>query len=107
MSDVNESLISLTKNERPWAIRSDCSEEMSDVSESLISLTKNEQWVNRSFFERIAHSLIFGKKRGIRSDIKWANSQPWKNVLQLKRSNHGGGEEYVNTFLIEVLVNLR
>ena len=43
MSDVSESLISLTKNERPWAIRSGRSEEMSDVSESLISLTKNEQ----------------------------------------------------------------
>ena len=36
MSDVSESLISLTKNERPWAIRSGRSEEMSDVSESLI-----------------------------------------------------------------------
>ena len=43
MSDVSESLISLTKSERPWAIRSGRSEEMSNVSESLISLTKNEQ----------------------------------------------------------------
>ena len=43
MSDVSESLISLTKNERPWAIRSGRSEEMNDVSESLILLTKNEQ----------------------------------------------------------------
>ena len=43
MSDVSKSLISLTKNERPWAIRSGHSEEMSDVSESLISLTKNER----------------------------------------------------------------
>ena len=43
MSDVSESLISLTKNERPWAIRSGRSEEMSDVSESLILLTKNER----------------------------------------------------------------
>ena len=40
---VSESLRSLKTNERPWAIRSGCSEEMSDVSESLISLTKNEQ----------------------------------------------------------------
>ena len=43
MSDVSELLISLTKNERPWAIRSGRSEEMSDVSKSLILLTKNEQ----------------------------------------------------------------
>ena len=50
MSDVSKSLILLTKNERPWVIRSGCSEEMSDVSESLISLTKNE---------RMSESLIF------------------------------------------------
>ena len=43
MSDVSESLISLTKNERPWAIFWGRSEEMSDVNESLISLTKKEQ----------------------------------------------------------------
>ena len=36
MSDVSKLLISLTKNEWPWAIGSGCSEEMSDVSESLI-----------------------------------------------------------------------
>ena len=30
MSDVSKSLRSLTKNEQPWAIRSDRSEEMSD-----------------------------------------------------------------------------
>ena len=46
VSDVSESLRSLTKNERPWAIRSGRSEEMSDVSESLISLTKNERMSN-------------------------------------------------------------
>ena len=33
MSDVSELLRLLTKNERPWGIRSGCSEEMSDVSE--------------------------------------------------------------------------
>ena len=50
MSDVSKSLISLSKNERPWVIRSGRSEEMSDVSKSLISLTKNEQ---------MSESLIF------------------------------------------------
>ena len=78
MSDVSESLILLTKNERPWAIRSGRSEEMSDVSKLLISLSKNERmseslifWANRSF----AHSLILDKKQAIRSEIKWAISQ--------------------------------
>ena len=155
---VSKSLRLLRGNERSWAIHSDHSEEMSDVSESLISLTKNEQmsdslkkiwlknlksclnifylrlkWANRSFSlissffvsdvseslislksnercERIAHFthqkwaivskslillsknelmsewLIFlsellvcsflDKKQAIRSQIKWANSQP-------------------------------
>ena len=43
VSDVSESLRSLTKNERPWAIRSGRSEEMSNVSKLLISLRGNEQ----------------------------------------------------------------
>ena len=69
MSDVRELLISLTKNERPWAIRlgrsgrSGRTEEMSDVSESLILLTENEC---------MSELLIFLSK----SEIKWANSQP-------------------------------
>ena len=40
---VSKLLRSLRGNEQPWAIRSGRSEEMSDVSESLISLTKNER----------------------------------------------------------------
>ena len=36
MSDVNESLILLTKNEQPWAIHSGRSEEMSNASKLLI-----------------------------------------------------------------------
>ena len=50
MSDVNESLISLTKNER--------------MGESLMFLSES---LNRSFFY---------KKRAIRSEIKWVNPQP-------------------------------
>ena len=79
MSNVSKSLISLTKNERPWAIRSGRSEEMSDVSESLISLTKNERMSESLIF--LSESLIcsfLGKKRAIRSEIRWANSQPCK-----------------------------
>ena len=71
MSDVSKSHISLTKNERPWAIhRSGHSKEMSDVSESLISLTKNERMSEWLIF--LSESLIrsfFDKKRVIRSEI--------------------------------------
>ena len=93
VSDVSESLISLKSNERLWAIRSDCSRQMSDrqriaqvaqrkwaiVSESLRSLTKNEQMSESLIF--LSKSLIcsfLGKKQAIRSEIRWANSQPWK-----------------------------
>ena len=87
MSDVSESVISLTKNDRPWAIRSGRSDEMSDVSESLILHTKNERMSESLIFlsesliflsESLIHSF-FDKKRAIRSEIKWANSQPCKN----------------------------
>ena len=73
---VSALLRSLRGNERSWTNRSGRSPKMS-------------KWVNESFFERIAHSLIFGQKTwAIRSEIKWANSQPWlcidmsfKNIL--------------------------
>ena len=78
MSNVSKLLRLLTKNERPWAIRSGRSEEMSDVSESLISLTKNDRMSESLIF--LSESLIssfFDKKQAIRLEIKWANSQPW------------------------------
>ena len=69
VSDVSESLRSLTKNERcewiaqvahqKWAIRSGRSEEMSDHE------VAQQKWANEwiaQFFERIAHSLSFGQK---------------------------------------------
>ena len=63
MSDVSESLRSLTKNERPWAIRSGRSEEMSNREQ--IAQVSHQKWTNEwiaRFFELIAHSLIFGQK---------------------------------------------
>ena len=82
MSDVSESLSSLTKNEwfahiaqRKWAI----------VSKSLRSLTKNER-MSESFVS-LSESLIrsfLGKKRVFRSENRWANSQPWG-----KQMNYG------------------
>ena len=56
--------------QRKWAI----------MSELLRSLTKNE-WMSESLIV-LSESLIrsfLDKKRVIRSEIKWANSQPWKN----------------------------
>ena len=54
--------------QKEWAI----------MSESLRLLTKNEQmcefltfWANSSF------THFFWQKRVIRSEIRWANSQPW------------------------------
>ena len=66
MSDVSNSLMSLTKNERAWAIGSIRSEEMSDRDQIARFF-----WVNRSF----AH--FFCKKQAIRSENQLANSQPW------------------------------
>ena len=63
VSDVSESLISLTKNERPWAICSGRSEEMSDHER--IPQVAHQKWANEwiaHFFEPIAHLLIFGQK---------------------------------------------
>ena len=54
---------------------------MSDVSESLRSLTKNEQMSESLIFlsELLIRSFL-GKNRAFRSEIRWANSQPWKNL---------------------------
>ena len=78
MNDVSKSLRSLTKNEQRWAIRS--------------GLTKNEQpWAKGSgrspkmgkLLVILRESLIrsfFRKKRAIRSENCWVNSQPWRIV---------------------------
>ena len=66
MSNVNKSLRSLTKNERPWAIRSGCSPKM---SKSLVFLSQS---LIRPFFR---------KKRAIRLENSWANSQPCKKYI--------------------------
>ena len=64
---MSASVRSLTKNEGPWANHSGCSPKMNE-------------WANSSFF--LSKSLIrsfFRKKWVIRSENRWANSQPcWK-----------------------------
>ena len=80
MSDVSDSLRSLTKNELPWlwVIRSGRSEEMSDGER--IAQVAHQKCANERiarFSERIAHLLIFSQKQAIRSENRWENSQPW------------------------------
>ena len=68
MSDVSKALRSLTKNERPWAIRSDRSEEMSDREQ--IAQVAHQKWANEWIAIFLSESLIssfFGKKLAIRS----------------------------------------
>ena len=74
MSDVSESLMSLTKNERCEQIAQVDHQKWATSSDSLKG---NERWwgncsgrspkksegVNRSFFEWIAHLLIFGQQK--------------------------------------------
>ena len=71
MSDVSESLISLTKNDRPWAITL---EEISDRER----IIKNERMSELLIFlSKLLIRSFFDKKPAIRLEIKWANSQPW------------------------------
>ena len=62
MSDVIESLRSLTKNEQCGRIAQVAHQQWTTMSELLRSVTKNERIAR--FFEGIAHSLIFFKKSG-------------------------------------------
>ena len=71
---------------------------VSDVSESLRSLTKNERceqiaqvahqkWANERiacFFSKSLIRSFLGKKRAIRSENWWANSQPWLAMTEYR-----------------------
>ena len=77
---MNDLLRSLTKNERPWANRSGCSPKMSE-------------WVNRWFFwANRSFAYFFAKKRVIRSENRWANSQPWQRAMGVIFSGYNKGE---------------
>ena len=63
MSAGSELLRSLTKSERPCAIRSHRTEEIRDHER--IAQVAHQKWANEwiaRFFERITHLLIFGQK---------------------------------------------
>ena len=84
MSDVRESLRSLTKIERPWAIRLGHSEEMSN-RERIAEVT-HQKWVSESLIflsESLVRSFL-SKKQVICMEIRWANSQPWTTVYKNK-----------------------
>ena len=75
--DVSKSLISLKSNERCEQITQVAHQKWATMSDSLRLLTKNERMSELLIF--LNQSLIcsfLDKKRGIRSEIKWANSQP-------------------------------
>ena len=94
MSNVSKSLRSLTKNEQCERIAQVTHFWWATMSDSLTSLGGNERsWVNRSgpspkisqwvnrlicLSESLIHSFL-GKKRAIRSENQWANSQPCQN----------------------------
>ena len=73
-------------NERLWAIHSDCSGQMSDC-ERLWAIpsgrsSKMSEWANHSLFwanHSFTHS--FAKKQVVRSENRWANSQPCYNCF--------------------------
>ena len=71
MSDVSESLRSLTKNEQPWAICSGSSEEMSDCER--VAQVAHQKWA-------IKWIAQFWAKNKIHSENRWANSKPWSLI---------------------------
>ena len=82
--DVSELLRSLTKNERCEQIAQFAQQKLATMSGSLRSLTKNELMSKLLVF--FSESLIrsfFRKKRAIRSENLWANSQPWYFTVNL------------------------
>ena len=62
MSDVSESLRSLTKNEWPWGIPSGRSEEISDCERIAQVAHQKERMSELLIFLSESHSLIFGQK---------------------------------------------
>ena len=92
-SNVSESLGSLTKNEHCERIAQAAHQKWATMSDSLRSLSKNvdheqiaqvahQKWANEGiarFFSESPICSLLRKKRGIRSENRWANSQPcWR-----------------------------
>ena len=80
-------LRSLTKNERPWAIHSHCSEEMSHRER--IAQVAHQKLANELIARFLSESLIrsfLGKKLAICSENRWANSQLCKEFNQNLKS---------------------
>ena len=77
MSDVSETIRSLTKNERPRAIYSGRSEEMSDRERIAQVAHQNERMSESLIFLRSLICSFLNKKRAIRLEIKWTIYQPW------------------------------
>ena len=76
---IAHSLISLKSNERLWANRSGRLRQMSNYER--FAQVAHQKWANCSFFEWIAHSLIFLQKPAIRSENGWCKS--WKKCVHI------------------------
>ena len=82
MSYVSKSLRSLTKNERPWAIRSGRSEEVSNRERIAQVAHQNERLSELLiFFSKSLIRSFLGKKIAIGLEIRWANSQPCVHIM--------------------------
>ena len=101
---LSESLRSFMTNEQMWAIRSGCSGQMSEWANGIVFLSKSlifsfahKKWAICStkfektyflgnllhffykFFKKAKVSLIPSEQNS-KSEIRWANSQPWFSI---------------------------
>ena len=119
VSDVSESLRSLTKNERCERIAQVAHQKWATMSDSLRLLRGNERlwancsgrspkmskWVNRSFFSELLLRSFLGKKQAICLENGWAKSQPWYfYVLIYKKS--ANFQKITETLKINILFKL-
>ena len=78
---VSHSLRSLRTNKRLWANRSGRSCQKSNRER--IAQVARQKWANEQisrFLSKSFNCSFFRKKRAIRSENRWVNSQPWSTV---------------------------
>ena len=92
-----------------WEWFAQIARQMRTVSKSLRSLISKERpWANRSgrspkMRESLLHS-VFRQKRAIRSESRWANSQPCKNVTISCNDNEGSNARSLRCLYCIVLI---
>ena len=120
MSDVSESLILLKSNEQCEWIAHFAHQKWATMSDSLRSLRWNEQcerivhfahqkWANEwiaHFFERIAHSLIFGQKASdsLGNQMSEFPALSWMHTRMIKTEEKAKVVAFVMKFLAVLAV---